>query len=92
MNQKYAFITATALIAVVGLIAAPFLASSSNLLQTAVADWPKSVRYSSETLGGTSIGCESPEECKEGTGTASPNQAAKSSCEERTGQKCKKDK
>jgi len=38
MNKKYEFISATAIIAVVGLAAAPFLASGLNLLQTAVAD------------------------------------------------------
>ena len=37
MNRKYGFITAIAIIAVVGLAVAPFLASSLNLLQTAEA-------------------------------------------------------
>jgi hypothetical protein len=56
----------------------------------AYADWPKSAQYQSETGGVVfGISCEDPQECKEDFG-APPNQAAKSLCEERTVEKCKK--
>jgi hypothetical protein len=82
-----------------GLAIAAALAAALALATTAIinpsaayADWPKSATYRSETGAGVFIGCEDPEECKETFGTPSPNQAAKSQCEELFDEKCKKEK
>jgi hypothetical protein len=58
----------------------------------AYADWPKTASYQTETGAGSFIRCEDPEECKDAFGTPSPNQAAKSQCEEVFDEKCKKEK
>jgi hypothetical protein len=58
----------------------------------AYADWPKTAFYRTEAGAGSFIGCEDPQECKDAFGTPSPNQAAKSQCEEVFDEKCKKEK
>jgi hypothetical protein len=77
---------AAALAAALALSAATAIINPS----AAYADWPKSACYQTEAGPCVFVSCEDPEECKETFGTPSPNQAAKSLCEEPTGEKCKK--